>query len=210
MKNTFRLAGGILGLAALVLQYVIVLMGDVGPEPVRRTINFFSYFTVLTNVLVVLAFLAPIVLPQTGLGKFFGRPSVRTAIASYTIIVSAIVFFILRHLSNLQGLDFLTDLLLHYIMPAMFVIDWLFFVPKENLRLRDISGWLWFPVIYLVWTYIHGALSGFYPYPFLNTEVLGLGRVLFNELGLLAVFLVLELVLISFGRLKSTSKSPFR
>ena len=116
----------------------------------------------------------------------------------------------MRHLTNLQGLDFLTDLLLHYIMPALFVIDWLFFVPKENLKLRDIFGWLWFPVVYLVWTYIHGALSDFYPYPFLNTEVLGVGRVLLNELGLLAMFLVLGMVLISLGRLRTTSKSPLQ
>jgi hypothetical protein len=202
MKRTFRLAAGILGLAAIVLQYVLVLMGESGPDAVRRTINFFSYFTILTNVLVVLAFLGPTLLGEMAVGRFFARPGVRTAIAIYIIIVGALVFFILRHLTNFQGLDFLCDILLHYIMPALFVIDWVFLVSKSELQWRDMLGWLWFPVFYLIWTFTHGVISGFYPYPFLNTAELGLGRVLLNELGLLVVFLVLGLVLVTGGKLK--------
>jgi hypothetical protein len=142
--------------------------------------------------------------------RFFARPGVRTAIAIYIIIVSALVFFILRHLTTFEGLDFLCDFMLHYVMPALFVVDWVLFVPKAELQWRNMFGWLWYPVIYLAWTFVHGALSGFYPYPFLNTEVLGVGRVLLNELGLLAAFFVLGLVLISLGKLVPTSKSPLR
>lgn len=35
-----------LGWFALASQYWIAMTGDVGPEPVARTINFFSYFTI--------------------------------------------------------------------------------------------------------------------------------------------------------------------
>jgi hypothetical protein len=200
MQQGFRLAAGLLGLAALILQYVLVLMGEAGPDPVRRTLNFFSYFTVLTNVLVALAFLAPTFFSQTPLGKFFARPTVRTAITIYIIIVSALVFFILRHLTNLQGLDFVADMLLHYVLPALFVFDWVFFVPKGSLKWQEMFGWLGYPIAYLAWTFIHGALSGFYPYPFLNTEVLGVGRVLLNELGLLILFFAVGMALIALGR----------
>jgi hypothetical protein len=61
-------------------------------------------------------------------------------------------------------------------------------------------GWLGYPIAYLAWTFIHGALSGFYPYPFLNTEVLGVGRVLLNELGLLMLFFAVGMTLIALGR----------
>ena len=145
--------------------------------------------------------LAPILLPQTSTANFFTRAGVRTAVASYIIIVCIVVFFILRHLTILHGLDFLTDLLLHYIMPALFVVDWILFVPKDELAFKQVPWWLVFPVIYLGWTFVHGALSGFYPYPFLNTAVLGVGRVLLNELGLLAVFLVLGFVLVTGGKM---------
>jgi hypothetical protein len=86
-------------------------------------------------------------------------------------------------------------------MPVLFVIDWLFFVPKESLKLRDACLWLAFPIVHLIWTFIHGAYSGFYPYPFLNSEELGIARVLLNEAGLLVIFLILELVLVTGGRL---------
>jgi len=193
------MAAGILGWAALVLQYALVLRGPLGADLFTRTVNFFSYFTILTNILAALALTLPWLAPQSALGEFFSRPSVRTAIAAYIIIVMAIVYLILRHLSNLQGWDFIADLLLHYVMPILFVIDWLLLVPKQALKLRDTLYWLAFPVVYLIWTFVHGAASGFYPYPFLNTGELGIARVLLNEAGLLVVFLILGSILVTGG-----------
>jgi hypothetical protein len=200
MGKTFRMAAGILGWAALALQYALVLTGTLGADSVTRSINFFSYFTILTNILAALALTLPWLAPQSQLGKFFARPTVRTAIAAYIIIVMTIVYFVLRHLTNLQGWDFVADVLLHYVMPVLFVIDWLFLVPKQTLKIKDSLGWLTYPVIYLVWTFIHGAYSGFYPYPFLNGTELGNARVLLNEAGLLTLFLVLGFILVSGGR----------
>ena len=200
MGKTFRMAAGILGWAALALQYALVLTGTLGAGSFTRSVNFFSYFTILTNILAALALTLPWLAPQSQLGKFFARPTVRTAIAAYIIIVMTIVYFVLRHLTNLQGWDFVADVLLHYVMPVLFVIDWLFLVPKQTLKIKDSLGWLTFPVIYLVWTFIHGAYSGFYPYPFLNGTELGNARVLLNEAGLLVMFLVLGTILVSGGR----------
>jgi len=194
-------AAGILGWAALTLQYALVLTGTLGADSFTRSTNFFSYFTILTNILAALALTLPWLAPQSALGEFFSRPSVRTAIAAYIIIVMTIVYFVLRHLTNLQGWDFVADVLLHYVMPVLFVIDWLFLVPKQTLKMKYALGWLAFPVIYLVWTFIHGAYSGFYPYPFLNSGELGNARVLLNEVGLLIVFLVLGSILVTGGRL---------
>ncbi len=195
------MAAGVFGWAALTLQYALVLAGAMGADPLTRSINFFSYFTVLVNIFAALALTLPWLAPHSMLGKFFARPSVRTAIAAYIIIVMTVVYFVLRHLTTLQGWDFVADILLHYVMPVLFVIDWLFLVPKQTLKMKDTIFWLAFPVIYLVWTFIHGAYSGFYPYPFLNGEKLGNARVLLNEAGLLVIFLVLGFVLVSGGRL---------
>lgn len=192
MGKVFRVAAGILGWIALALQYALVLIGTLGDDSFTRSIDFFSFFTILTNILAALALTLPWLAPQSALGKFFARPTVRTAIAAYIVIVMAIVYFVLRHLTDLQGWNFVADLLLHYVMPVLFVIDWLFLVPKQALKLRDKIFWLAFPVIYLAWTFIHGAFSGFYPYPFLNGAELGNARVLQNEAGLFLIFLVLE------------------
>jgi hypothetical protein len=201
MGNAFRIAAGILGWAALILQYALVLTGTLGADSFTRSINFFSYFTILTNILAALALTLPWLAPQSVPGKFFARPTVRTAIAAYIIIVITIVYFVLRHLTTFQGWNLVADLLLHYVMPVLFVIDWLFLVPKQTLKLKRTIFWLAFPIIYLFWTFIHGAFSGFYPYPFLNGAELGNARVLLNEAGLLVIFLVLGFVLVSGGRL---------
>ncbi len=197
-----------MGWAALLLQYALVLTGTLGADSFTRSINFFSYFTILTNILAALALTLPWLSPQSALGKFFARPTVRTAIAAYIIIVMAIVYFVVRHLTTFEGWNFVADLLLHYAMPMLFVIDWLFLVPKQTLKVSDTLGWLAFPVIYLVWTFIHGVFSGFYPYPFLNGAELGNARVLLNEAGLLAIFLVLGFILVTGGRLFDRHPKP--
>ena len=201
MAMAFRMMAGILGWLALVLQYWLVMAGDIGPSAIPRTINFFSYFTILTNILASLALTLPWLASQSAPARFFSQPSVRTAITAYIIIVMAVVYFVLRHLVDLQGLDFLADLILHYVMPILFVIDWLFLVPKETLKMKDAGMWLAFPTLYLVWTFSHGAVSGFYPYPFLNTGELGIARVMLNEAGLLVIFLIIGFLLVTGGRL---------
>jgi hypothetical protein len=201
MAVAFRMAAGLLGWFALALQYGLVMASDFDANAISRTINFFSYFTILTNILAALALTLPGLAPQSAVARFFSRPSVRTAITGYIIIVMTIVYFVLRHLSNLQGPDLLSDVIPHYVMPILFVIDWLVLVPKETLKLKDGLVWLAFPIIYLIWTFIHGAYSGFYPYPFLNVGELRIARVLLNEAGLLALFLILGLLLVTRGRL---------
>src|SRR5688572_20213401 len=173
MGNAFRISAGILGWTGLILQYALVLTGTLGADPITRTINFFSYNTIITNILVALALTLPIIAPQSALGQFFSRPAVRTAITAYVIIVMGVVYFILRHLTKLEGWDLVADVILHYVMPVLFVIDWLFLVSKQTLKVKDTLAWLIYPVVYMVWTFIHGAFSGFYPYPFLNGAELG-------------------------------------
>jgi len=47
---------------------------------------------------------------------------------------------------------------------------------------------------------VHGAATGWYPYPFLDVADLGYPRVLANIVGLVLVFLILELALPGLGR----------
>ena len=65
----------------------------------------------------------------------------------------------------------------------------------------DLLGWFDYPIVYLIWTFIHGAYSGFTLYSFLNNGALGIARVLLNDAGLLIAFLILGIVLVSGGQL---------
>ncbi|MGC2341442.1 MAG: Pr6Pr family membrane protein [Methyloceanibacter sp.] len=73
-----------LGWFAIVLQYTLTVRYKTDGDLVTAAIRFSSYFTDLSNVLVALAMTLPWLAPDTSLGRFFTRPSVRTAILAYT------------------------------------------------------------------------------------------------------------------------------
>lgn len=71
MTKMFRITAGLLGWFALALQYGLVMAGDFDTGPFSRTINFFSFFTILTNILAALALNLPVIAPQSVFGQFF-------------------------------------------------------------------------------------------------------------------------------------------
>jgi hypothetical protein len=69
--------------------------------------------------------------------------------------------------------------------------------------------------VYLIWTALHGAFAGFYPYPFMNVNRIGYEQVLMNVGGLIVAFVCLILALVGMGRVlgggslrSSPSSSP--
>jgi hypothetical protein len=192
MKTGFRIIAAVIGIIALGLQ---------GAELTKWTIEFFCFFTILTNCLVALAMALPAIFPGTSLGRFFDRPSVRTAIAGYIIIVAMVYHLVLRTYWNPQGWGKVADVLLHYVTPTLFVLDWLLFVPKGSVPWSAVAKALVFPLIYICWTLWHGAQTGFYPYPFVDVAELGLQKVAMNSAGLFGVFLAVTTLLTLLNRL---------
>jgi hypothetical protein len=70
------------------------LAGDAGPGG-APSVHFFSFFTILTNLLAAAAMLLPVVAPNSSVGRFLDRPSVRTAITGYIVIVGTVYFALL-------------------------------------------------------------------------------------------------------------------
>jgi hypothetical protein len=77
------------------------------------------------------------------------------------------------------------------VVPALFVLYWLFAMPRDCLRWRHVLPWSMFPLGYLVYALLRGALLGSYPYPFIDVARLGYARVLFNALGVAVAFFML-------------------
>ena len=207
MKTLYRTIAGVLGLIAVVGQYWLVTQGKGGAALPTSSVHFFSFFTILTNLLAAAAMLAPVVAPESGLGRFLDRPSVRTAIVGYIVIVGTVYYALLRKLDNATGLHLYLEYVLHYVMPPLFVLDWLLFVPKGEIGWRNGVDALAYPLGYLAWTLVHGAFSGWYPYPFIDVSKLGYGRMLLNSAGLILAFLALELVLVALDRLIKQSQN---
>ena len=199
MEKYFRIGAASLAWFAILLQYYLTITKPGAPF-IEATVRYFSFFTILTNILVALALTLPWLAPDTSLGRFFTRPSVRTAILTYIVIVAVIYHYLLAKLWNPQGWQLLVDTIEHVVTPLLYVIDWVLFVPKGTIRWKSALAWLVYPLVYAVYSLIHGAVTGFYPYPFINVGELGYDKMFLNMGVLVLVFLGLGLALIGIDR----------
>jgi hypothetical protein len=201
VRTAYRALAGAVGAFSVGIQYWLFVRGLGGAALVADTVKFFSYFTILTNILAGAALLLPLAAPESALARFLMRPSVRTAIAGYIIIVGVVYYLLLRNLGDAEGWPLFFERVLHYVTPPLFVLDWLLFVPKGTVGWRNGAACLGFPALYAVWTLTFGALTGWYPYPFVDVADLGYLRVVANIAGLVIAFLLLDLALVGIDRL---------
>jgi hypothetical protein len=164
-------------------------------------IRFLSYFTIQTNILTGICFTTLLLKPSSAWGKFFSNAQVLTAICSYISFVGLAYSILLRKLWHPTGLQQLVDELLHSVNPVIFILYWLIFVSKAELQWKNVLGWLIYPVLYLIYTLIRGALSGVYPYPFVDVNELGYTKMFLNDFGLIFAFLLLSLLFIAIGKI---------
>ena len=196
----WRSVFAVVGWAALGLQYGLMISGQPAAEVATRTLNFLSFFTILTNLLVAVALTLPAIGAGTRPGRWAASEGLRAGVTMYAVVVGLVYHFLLHANWNPQGWSYVANIALHYIMPAAILIDWLAFTPNGRLRWIDAGKWLAFPLLYGGWTLLHGALSGWYPYWFIDAGELGLGRTLLNFGGLLAFFGVIGLIVVAIDR----------
>lgn len=163
-------------------------------------INFFSFFTVLCNLLVAISMTYTAFSPNSNGGRFFTSLSVQTAIALYIFIVALVYNTVLRGLVPLSGWGLFVDTMLHVVIPILYLLYWGLMRPKGNLEYRNGIYWVLFPLVYLVYSLIRGSVTGWYPYPFLNASELGYSKVSINVAVMIAVFLIAGLILIATTR----------
>lgn len=168
-------------------------------------VNFFSFFTVLTNILaVVVLSYARVNHPSAG-RRFFLQPAVSSAIAVSIVVVGLAYNLLLRHLWHPQGFQFIADELLHDVMPLLFLGYWWFGVPKGTLRLKHIGLWVIYPLVYFAYALLRGHLLGQYQYPFIDVDTLGYPQVFVNAGAILLGFVVIALAIVGLDRVV---KSP--
>ncbi|MFC6335734.1 hypothetical protein GIR22_15845 [Pseudomonas sp. CCM 7891] len=195
------------GWVGLVIQQYLIFYSrwSVDASLLGGLVGFFSFFTVLTNTLaVVVLSYAWVTRPSAG-RRFFLQPVVSSGIAVSILVVGLAYNLLLRHLWSPQGLQFITDELLHDVMPLLFFGYWWRCVPKGTLRLKHIGLWLIYPAVYFAYALLRGDWLGQYQYPFIDVDTLGYPQVLVNAGGILAGFVVIALVIVGLDKIV---KSP--
>jgi hypothetical protein len=198
----YAIVTAILGWFALALQCYLTVTLSIsnGKTLFAGLITFFSYFTILTNLLVAVVLSLSVWAPNARWGNFVSRATVQSGTAVYIAIVGIVYSLLLRQIWNPQGWQKLADVLLHDLIPLLYVAYWVIFVRKNSLLWKDALWWLTYPAAYFAYTLLRGAASGWYPYPFVDPSALGYSRVSMNAVMLLAAFLLMGLLVVGIGR----------
>ena len=164
-------------------------------------VNFFSFFTVLTNTLAAVVLSYALVNRPSAARQFFLRPAVSSGIAVSIVVVGLAYSLLLRHLWSPEGWQFIADELLHDVMPLLFLGYWWFCVPKGALRLRHVGYWVIYPLVYFAYVLLRGHALGQYQYPFIDVGTLGYPQVLMNAGGILLGFVLVALALVGLDKI---------
>jgi hypothetical protein len=169
--------------ATVVAQLVLLVGGgqDVNtttaaaPVPLAtKLLRFFSYFTVQSNLLVLAAAITLVIRPDRD-GVFW---RVLHLDALLGIAVTGVVFAtLLSDLVQFSGIGTWINAGFHQVSPVLALAGWLLFGPRPRIDARTIRWAFVWPVAWLAYTMVHGAITGWYPYPFLNADKLGYAQV---------------------------------
>ncbi|GHF03225.1 hypothetical protein GCM10017786_41110 [Amycolatopsis deserti] len=191
-----KIARGWFGLHALVVLAGVVMqlfvtsgvMGGRYESAAARMANVFAYFTIQSNLIVGFTSLLLAIRPLRTSTPF------RTLRLDgvLAIAVTGIVFhLVLAGLQDLTGLAWVANLLLHTVSPLLGVLGWLLFGPRGAISPRIIGWSVVYPLAWVAFTLVRGAIDGFYPYPFIDVTALGYPRVAVNCLVIAVLFLAL-------------------
>lgn len=186
---------------ALVIQIVLIFTGGqdansganaTGPIG-TRLVRLFSFFTIQSNLFVLGTSIA-LFLSIRRDGRLW---RVLRLDALLGIIITGLVYeTILAPLVHLEGWALVATIGFHYISPWATLIGWLVFGPRPRMGWGVlVAAFIW-PLLWLVYTFVHGAITGWYPYPFLDVTTIGLADSLRNSGVVLAIGVVIAVVLV--------------
>lgn len=182
---------------AVLAQFYLIIENRVAPVT-ETIIRFFSFFTILTNILVAVYFTIK------ALGRDqLDKAGLLTAITVYITIVGLVYQVLLRHIWQPTGLQMVVDELLHSVNPLLVISYWYLFEKKFFVHYKEVFKWMIYPVVYLLYILTRGSFSGFYPYPFINVSEIGISQTLLNGLFLLLFFYAVSVLFIFIGRMLS-------
>jgi len=197
MKKGIALIMVIIGLIALFLKLKLrIELEDVSIA--ESTTRFLSYFTILTNLLVTIYF--SFICFSKNEQTIFHKPGALTAIAAFMAFVGLAYHILLRHVWDPKGLVMVLDETHHTVAPIVTILFWWFYEKRSSVKFKNLSIWIIYPVLYLIWVSVRGYLSSFYPYYFVDANSLGVQKAILNSFGLLAIIILFLVLFYAIGK----------
>lgn len=197
VTGILRLLAGGLVLAAIIEQIVDLLInGEFEPQ------KYFTYFTIDSSMINVVVLVVGGVLAL----KWARDPELYTAVrmsaVAYAVVTAAVYNILLRNIppTGFVGVQWPNEVE-HVWIPLYIALDWLLAPGRARLSFSRLWLVVSFPVAWCAFTLIRGAITGFYPYPFIDpTGAGGYPSVIAYILGLSAFIILLATGIIAISR----------
>lgn len=158
------------------LSWFIILSGAFTSGSIFNWLNSFKSFTMQTNVMVTIWFTLAIIWHKKpeNIKKMKGILK-----GAFTLYITITFIFFAVLLSGLykptEFFPAFRNLVVHYITPIAFIIDWVLTEDKGSYQWSYLPYWIIYPIGYLVFAFIHGTWiePGNYLYYFLDATKLG-------------------------------------
>lgn len=192
-----QVLGLVRGGSALIVFIAIVvqLANNIGGGTFNPT-RYFAFFTILSNL-----FGATLFLVLAARWRSAHNPTLDLLRGASVLYLTVTFFVVIALLSSadLQVAIPWVDFVVHKFFPVVVLIDWLVDPPRARLTYRQSLLWLVYPLIWVVFTLIRGAVDNWYPYPFLDPAHGGYGSVAVVSAAILVGFLVLATAIVAVG-----------
>ncbi|CAG7614825.1 Pr6Pr family membrane protein [Leucobacter soli] len=218
-----RLLCGLLILAAVWQQASTTFARAVagGSDLPTTIVNFFSFFTILSNVLAMLVLIVAALRAFTGADRRGGEPRWLTlalaSATSYMILTGIVYNVLLRSIPLDQGATVpWSNEVLHVVGPLFMLVDLLWAPGRAALRWSAVLEVLIFPILWVAYTLIRGPLvtsprteePWWYPYPFLDPHLQGgYFGVAAYVFGIAVAIIGLAAAVVAIGRRRSRGRA---
>ena len=196
MDRRRLLAVARLGFAALTLVAIGTQLAESAGLGILDPVNFFSYFTIQSNLLAVAVFILGALGATGGNAR---RWDLIRGLAVVMMTVTYVVFALLLSDTDVDVAVSWVNTVVHTIMPLAVIADWLIDPPEDAISPRTAMVWLIFPLLWTAYTLVRGAITGWYPYPFLDPANGGYGTVALYVVGILVFGIVVSVAVAAVG-----------
>jgi len=187
----YRLLFSLLALAAVVVQ-----LADLADKGVLNPVNYFSYFTIQSNLIGVAVLLVG---AATWRATRSSTMDLARGGAALYLTITFVVFALLLSGTDVDTAIPWVNTVLHQVFPIVVIVDWLIDPPLARLTLRQSLVWLVYPLAWLAYTLVRGAVVGWYPYPFLDPANGGYASVAAYVVAILVFGIVLCAIVVAIG-----------
>ena len=181
-------------MAAAIVVATVAQYDHSSDRPTFSAANFFSYFTVISNVLLVVVLVGLVARPLLRDADAFG--AIRGT-ATLGIVATGLVYAVLLAPASADVDVTLrwVDLVLHTVAPIFGLVDWLVDPPRRRPTTAAAASWLLLSFVWLPYTMVRGPIVDWYPYPFLDPDEESVASIVVTSLGIAVVFVLIAAAL---------------